>query len=68
MKYKIKKFTFPSMKKKEEFDKNINDGSYVFQYSTKHADGTIDAYYEYNKKIDTVHQNNFPNEKQLNLF
>lgn len=67
-KNKTKKFTFPSMQKKKEFDKKINDGSYIFLYSTVHSDGSVIAYYEYNKKRDITHQNNFPNEKQLNLF
>lgn len=62
-----KKLIFPSMKKKLEFDKKFNDGSYIFLYSKVSPDGTVTAYYNFTKK--QLKKNvAFSKEKQLNLF
>ena len=60
-------FVFPSEKKKLEFDKNFNDGSYKFLYSKVSPDGTVTAYYNFSRKA--LKKNvTVSREKQLDLF
>lgn len=65
---KDKIFVFPSIKKKQEFDENFNDGSYIFQYSTKHTDGSVEAHYKFIKNKPSKSALFPPMEIQLNLF
>lgn len=57
---------FPSERAKEQFDKTISEGNYIFQYAIHKADGTIEAIYEKITKRKTI---KLPtNEIQTELF